>query len=84
MAPALNVCFAVRALAVADREVDDFEVQASGAEDEVEVAKGVEIAEVRAVGGDAIIVGPAQDFGAAESVLDALAEQPGENNAEEF
>src|ERR1035437_10039641 len=43
--PALDVGVAIHALAVADRQVDDFHVEMRRAEDQVEVAEGGENAE---------------------------------------
>ena len=56
VAPALDVRLAVRALAVADRHVHDAQVQLRRAEEQVEVAERIEVAEVRAVGGDPLVV----------------------------
>ena len=59
---------AVGALAVADRQVDDLQVQLGGAEEQVEVAERIEVAEVGAVGGDALVVGLAQSTLVPQSV----------------
>ena len=56
MGEAGDVRLAVAALVVADGEVDDAEVEPRGAEQEVEVAERIEVAEVRAVGGDPLVV----------------------------
>ena len=45
MAEALDLDLAVGALAVADRHLYDAQVLLGGAEEQVEVAKGVEVAE---------------------------------------
>jgi hypothetical protein len=84
VAPALDVGGAVGAFPIADGDVADFEVLFVGAEEQVEVAERIKLAEVGAVGGDLEVVFAGEDLGAAERVFDALAEEPGESQAEEF
>lgn len=72
MLPAGDVGRAVGPLAVADGKVDDLQVEFCRAEDQVEVAKGVEIAEIGTVGGDILVIFPPHDLGAAERILDGL------------
>src|SRR3984893_10389054 len=84
MAPALDVSLTVSSLMIAHRNVDNLEVELGGAENQVEVAERIEVAEVGAVGGDGLVVGSAQHLGPAKRVLDVLAEQPGKSNAEEL
>src|SRR4051812_7418830 len=50
--PARDVGLAVDALAVAHRDLADLQAQTGGAEDQVEVAVGIEVAEDVAIGGD--------------------------------
>ena len=59
---AADVRVAVGPRAVAHRHVDDLQVQPGRAEEQVEVAEGVEVAEVRAAGGDPLVVPPEQAF----------------------
>ena len=73
MAPALNVRFAIGALAVTDGDVGDLQIEFGRAEEKVEVAEGVEVAEVSAVGGNFFVVGAAKRFSAAKRVLHGLA-----------
>ena len=73
MAPALDVGGTIGALLVADRHVGDLEVQLGGAEQEVEVAEGIEVAEVGAIGGDLVVVYARQHLGPAKRVLESLA-----------
>ena len=54
------------------------------AEQQIEIAERIEVAEVGAVGRDALVVGAAQHLGAAQRVLDRLPEQPREGQAEEL
>ena len=60
MAKAGDLRLAVGARAVADRQFDDLEVELGGAEEQVEVAEGIEVAEEGAVGGDALVVASAR------------------------
>src|SRR3954469_24109656 len=69
VAPALDVGLAVGALAVADRHLDELQVELGRPEQEVEIPEGIEVPEVGAVGGELLVVLPAQDLGAAEGVL---------------
>lgn len=78
MAEARYICRAIFALAVANGEVDDAEVELVGTEEEVEIAKGVEIAEEVAICGEADIVTTEHDLGAAEGILNGRLENPGE------
>ena len=84
MAPALNVGVAIGAFAVADGQVDDLEIVFRRAEDEIEIAEGIEIAEVGAIARRSLRSAPAEHFGPAERVLDTLTQQPGKRQAEEF
>ena len=58
------------------------QVQARGAEQQVEVAEGVEVAEVRPVGRDLLVVRAVEDLRAAQRVADLLPEHPGEQQRE--
>ena len=82
VAEARDVGLAVRALVVADGQVDDAQVEARGAEQQVEVAERIEVAEVGAVGGDALVVRAVERLGAAQRVAHLLAEQPREEPRE--
>src|SRR5271154_3335938 len=84
MAPAPDVGFAISPLPVTDGKIHDLEIVAGRSENQVEIAKRVQVAEIGAVPGDRLIALPAQDLGAAQSVLDALPQQPGECQAKEF
>ena len=69
---------------IMDGNLDDLQIQFRRTEDQIEITEGIEIAEVRAVGGDLIVVGAVKDFGAAECVLEPLVEQVGEGKTEEL
>src|ERR1044071_4871355 len=84
VAPALDVGFAVGAGLVADGQVDDPQVELGRAEEEVEIAEGIKIPKVIAVGGDGLVILFEKDLGAAEGVLEGLAEKPGEGGAEKL
>lgn len=49
MAPALDIGFTIDAFAVTDGDIDDFRVDFGSPEDQVEIAEGIEIAEVGAL-----------------------------------
>ena len=57
MAPPLDVGRAVGALAVSDRQLDDLEPELRGAEQQVEIAERIEVAEVCAVGRERLVGG---------------------------
>src|SRR6266542_4165142 len=57
VAESADVGAAVFSFAIAHRDVDDLEVQFGGAEEQVEIAERIELAEVLAVAGNLIIVG---------------------------
>jgi hypothetical protein len=82
--PALDIGLPVSPFVIAHRHVDDLEVELGRTKYQIEVAERIEIAEVGSVGGDRIVVGPAQNLGAAQRILDVLAEQPGEGQAEKL
>lgn len=84
MFPAGDVGGAVGAFAVADGEIDDLEVEFCRAKDEVEIAEGIEVAKVGAVGGDGFVIFSPENFRAAQGIFDRLTEHPGECHAEEF
>ena len=56
VSPALDVSVAVSAIAIADRDITDFEMEMIRAENQIEIAKWIEIAEVRAIRRDALVV----------------------------
>src|SRR5215218_3552836 len=70
--PPADVRLAVDARLVADGHVDDLEPQARTSEEEIEVAEGVEVAEVGARGSDLVVVAPQHDLRAAQRVLHLL------------
>jgi len=82
MPPTGDVGRAVGPVPVPNRNIGDLEVQPGGAEEEVEIPKGVEVTEVGSVGGDPGVVGPPEHLGAAEGVLDVLSQKPAEKDAE--
>src|SRR5437762_13265413 len=56
MAPALNVRLAIGAGLVADRQIDDPQVQLRRAEQEVKIAKRIKVAKVSAVARDGFVI----------------------------
>src|SRR4051812_24921212 len=65
---------AVRAVAIADGHLDDLEVLLRGAEEQVEVAERIEVAEEGAAVGDPPVVALEEHLGAAQRVLEPLLE----------
>src|SRR6266511_1042435 len=80
----LDVRAAVIALIVANRDFDDVQVELRGAEEQVEVAKRVEIAKESPSRRDLLVVAPPERLGAAQCVLEGLAEQIAEGCPKEF
>lgn len=76
MFPARDVGGSVGSFAVADGKIDNPAVEFGCAEDKVEIAEGVEIAKIGAVGCDLFVVFTPEDFCAAEGIFDGLAEHP--------
>ena len=84
MRKSADVGLAVTALSVTHRYFDDFEIQLRRAEQQVEVAKWIKIAEIVPARGDSLVVTLPQDFGAAQRIFDRLAEKPAQQKREEF
>src|SRR5438552_2996365 len=76
--PALNVGFAISAGLVTNRQIEDAQVEFCRAKQQVEIAERIEIAEIRAMARDGLVVFSEEHLGAAERVLDRLAKQPRE------
>ena len=55
-----------------------------GAEEQIEITKGVEVAEVRTIGCDSLIVFFEKHLGPAEGVFHRLTERPAEGDTEKF
>src|ERR1700748_1631995 len=84
MFPALNVRFSVLAFPVAYRQSHNLKVVSGCSKQEIEIAKGIDLAKVSTIGCDGLIVGTAENLRAAKAVLHALTQQPGECKAEEL
>src|SRR6476659_4388276 len=82
--PALDVRRAVRPLPVPNWQVHDAQRQPRRAEEQIEVAERVEVAKISTVGGNPLIVRPAQHFGSAQGVFDRLSKKPRKRQAEEL
>src|SRR3990172_3335420 len=82
--PPLDVGPPVGPALVTDGQVEDLQSEPGRAEEEIEIAKRVEVPEVRPLGGDALVVASPQGLGAAQRVLDGLSQQPGEKQAEDL
>src|ERR1700686_1302276 len=67
---------------VADRQLDDAQVLLGGAEDQVEVAERIDLAEEASGPRDALVVLAEEDLRPAERVLEALLEDGGQREAE--
>src|SRR5207237_8177964 len=73
----------VGALAIADGNLHDAEVELGRAEDEIEVAEGIEVAEMRPARREPRVVLAPDHLGAAQRVLDRLADETREEEPEE-
>ena len=82
MAPAANVGPTVSSVRVADRKIDDSEVQVSRAEEQVKVTKRIITFKVGLSAGHGLIIGPKKRFCATKRILDGLAQEAGECQAE--
>src|SRR5687768_631017 len=69
VAPARNVGLAVGAGLVANRDFHGAQLQARGAEEQVEIAEGVLVAELVLQASEALPVSPRERLGAAERVF---------------
>src|SRR6266852_2520490 len=84
VAEAVDLRLAVAPRPVAHRHLDDLQSQPRGSEEEIEIAEGIEIAEVRPPRRQPPVGVAPEHLGAAEGVLDAPPENPGEGEAEEL
>src|SRR3989304_8111966 len=75
VAKARNIRVPVAACSIMDGYFDDLEILLRGAEDQMQVAERIEVAEVRAVTRDRLIVFPKHRLRAAQSIGEALADQ---------
>ena len=75
---ARDLRLAVAPARVAHRDLDDLQVELGGTEDEVEVAEGIEIAEVGAVRDDPPVMALQERLGAAKRIGQALVQEPSE------
>src|SRR5712691_6051564 len=73
----------VGALAIADGNLHDAEVELGRAEDQIEIAEGIKVAEMRPAGREPRVVVAPDDLGAAQRVLDRLADEQGKEQSEE-
>ena len=76
MFPARNVGGAIGAVTITDGEINDLAVMFCRAEDQIEIAEGVEVAKVGAVGRDFFVVFAPHHFRAAKGIFDGLAQHP--------
>ena len=84
MTPAFDIGLAISAIAIADRHVRDFQMESTGAEEEIEIAERIEVAEMRAIRRDPLVIFFEKNFRSAKRVFDRLAERPTEGETEEF
>lgn len=78
MPKARNLSFTIGPSRIADRQIDRLEIELRGAEDEVEIAERIKIAEVGLAIPKPVVIRTAHHFGAAQGVRVALVQQPGE------
>src|ERR1700730_10043149 len=74
----------VGATGVADGDLDRLEAELRDAEDELEIPEWIEIPEIAAAGLEPRIIRTAHGFGSAQSIGEALREQPSEQQGENF
>src|SRR6476620_1982339 len=84
MAPTLDIRFTIGAVTVADWNIGNFQMEVVGAEEQIKITKGVEVAEVRTIGCDAFIVFFEKRLGPAEGVLHRLTKRPAKGNTEKL
>lgn len=84
MGESVDIRRAVRSILVSNRHLQNFKIQLRGAEQEIEVAEGIEVAEIVSVCHETKIVVPKQHFGSAQRIFDPLIEQPRERHAEKL
>ena len=84
VAEARNVGFSVGAVPVADRDVADFQVEEGRAEEQVEIAEGIEVAELLYTNQQSLIIRLEKHFCAAKAVLDRLAQYGGQGDGEKL
>src|SRR5213080_793036 len=77
MIKSLDVRCPINPLAITDRHINNLQVLSGSAEEQVEVAEGIEIAKVRTVCCYARIVSFPQHLGPAQCILYRLSEKPG-------
>src|SRR5207253_7187928 len=82
--PALNVRLAVGASLIADRQIDDPQVQLRRAEQEIKIAKRIEVAKIGAMARDGFVILFEKHLGAAQGVLERLAQEPGKSGAKKL
>src|SRR5208282_3408566 len=84
VSPARDVGLAVSALCVANRHVNDLQIELGSAEDEIEIAEWIELPEVASISRDQVVVLSTQHLGAAKRVLDFLSQQPRKSDREKL
>src|SRR6185436_6254101 len=76
MGKSLPVGAPIGPILIANRDFQNMEIQFRGAEQQVEIAKGIEVPEVLSVRHQSLIVTTKQDFCATERIFDPLIQQP--------
>ena len=84
MRPALDIGFSVRAFAVTNRKVDEFEIVLSRSKNQIEVSEWINFTEVSAIGGDGFVVPFPQNLCSAQGIFDGLAQKPRKREAKKF
>src|SRR5206468_12957112 len=84
MPKSTDFCLAIGPVPISDRHFHDFQGLLGRTEQEIEVAKWIEVAEVRSSGLDFLVVPLEQCLRPTEGVPEALFQQPGKDNAEDL
>ena len=74
MRKSMDIGSAVGPFLVANRHFQNLEIELGRPEQQVEIAEGIEISEIRPAGRDAFVVSPEQYFRSTERILNSFAE----------
>ena len=77
MPPAVDIRLTISARLIADRQIENAQIQLRSSEQQIEITERIEIAEERTVARDFLVILAEENLGAAKGVLNGLPEQPG-------
>ena len=76
MLPSLDVGCTIRTFAVTNGHVYDFLVQFGCPEQKIKITERIEIAKIRTIGGNPLVIRFPKHLGSAQGVFDRLAQKP--------